>query len=306
MRQKLRTAIGVLRSLRIYYGHPARARAMDRLYSQFILPGDLVIDVGAHVGDRVAAFRRLGAHVVAVEPQPAMHCLLKMLFGRDRRVTLVAAAVGRRSGTAEMKINPDNPTLSTLSEPFIAAAREAAGWQGESWPTSREVPLTTLDALIEAHGAPAFVKLDIEGFEAEALCGLSRAVPALSFEFTTIQRAVGLACIERCAALGYTQFNAALGESQALGEWRTAAALAGWLVGLPHAANSGDVYARRPVGPPQRPEEAIAMRLGPAKLATWPRPEAQETADERYRRQVRYHRQAEDRAAAPLQGDPAQ
>jgi FkbM family methyltransferase len=220
---------------------------MDKLYSQFIVPGDLVFDVGAHVGDRVAAFRRLGAHIVAVEPQPALHRMLRMLFGRDSCVALVPAAIGRELGTAEMKINPDNPTLSTLSEHFIAASREAAGWQGESWPTSLEVPVTTLDTLIESHGVPAFVKLDIEGFEAEALWGLSRAVPALSFEFTTIQRAVGLTCIERCAALGYTEFNAAIGESQALGEWRTASALADWLVALPHAANSGDVYVRTPV-----------------------------------------------------------
>jgi hypothetical protein len=41
---------------------------MDRLYSRFVRPGDLVFDIGAHVGDRVASFRRLGAHVVAAEP----------------------------------------------------------------------------------------------------------------------------------------------------------------------------------------------------------------------------------------------
>ena len=44
------------------------AAAMDRLYRQFVRSGDLVFDVGAHVGDRVASFRRLGARVVAVEP----------------------------------------------------------------------------------------------------------------------------------------------------------------------------------------------------------------------------------------------
>ena len=240
----LRTALGVVRSLRLYYGHPARARAMDRLYAQFIAPGDLVLDVGAHVGDRIASFRRLGARVVAVEPQPALHRTLRLLFGRDQQVTIVPSAVGRAPGTARMLINTANPTISTLSEDFIAASRDAVGWQGESWPNSVQVPVTTLDALIAAHGMPAFAKLDIEGFEAEALGGLSQPVPALSFEFTTIQRAVALACIERCIALGYTEFNAALGESQSLGEWRSASAIADWLNGLPDTANSGDVYAR--------------------------------------------------------------
>jgi FkbM family methyltransferase len=242
----LRTAFGVVRSLRLYYGHPARARAMDRLHAQFIAPNDLVFDIGAHVGDRIASFRRLGAQVVAVEPQPALHRTLRLLYGRDPRVTLVPAAVGRASGTAEMRINPRNPTISTLSDAFIAAGRGAAGWRGESWPRALAVRVTALDDLIVAHGRPAFIKLDVEGFEAEALAGLSQPVPALSFEFTTIQRPVALDCLERCTDLGYTEFNAALGESQTLGAWRDTRAIAEWLAALPHEANSGDVYARLP------------------------------------------------------------
>jgi hypothetical protein len=72
---------------------------------------------------------------------------------------------------------------------------------------------------------------------------LTRPVRALSFEFTTIQRAVAHACIRRCAALGFARFNAAVGESQALGTWRSAAEIERWLDELPYAANSGDVYA---------------------------------------------------------------
>ena len=222
---------------------------MDRLYAQFIRSGDLVFDVGAHVGDRVASFRRLGARVVAVEPQPALYRALKLLFGRDANVTLMRSAVGDTCGTAEMRINPKNPTISTLSDDFIAASRKAVGWQGESWSRSIEVPMTTLDTLVDTYGTPAFVKIDVEGFEAKVLQGLSQPPPALSFEFTTIQRAVGIECLERCAALGYTQFNAAIGESQALGEWRSATALADWLMALPHSANSGDIYARGQTGP---------------------------------------------------------
>jgi hypothetical protein len=88
----------------------------------------------------------------------------------------------------------------------------------------------------------------VEGFEAEALAGLTRAVPALSFEFTTIQRDVAAACIERCIALGYASFNAALGESQTFvhSGWRSGQEIAAWLEALPEAANSGDIYAMLP------------------------------------------------------------
>ena len=70
---------GVVRSLRIYYGDQS-AVAMERLYAGFVKPGDLVFDVGAHVGDRVRAFRRLGARVIAVEPQPAMVRALQLIL----------------------------------------------------------------------------------------------------------------------------------------------------------------------------------------------------------------------------------
>ena len=229
----LRTARGIVRSLWIYYGDRERSAAMDRLYRRFVRHGDLVFDIGTHVGDRIAAFRRLGARVVAIEPQPALVRTLKLLYGRDSEVTI------------ELMINIDNPTISTVSEDFIDAARAAPGWETQAWTKKLRVPVTSLDALISRHGVPAFIKIDVEGFEAEALAGLTCPVKALSFEFTTIQRSVALACVERCGALGYARFNAALGESQTLvhADWIDGQAIARWLAQLPHEANSGDVYA---------------------------------------------------------------
>jgi FkbM family methyltransferase len=244
MLNALRTVRGVMRSLGVYYGRGSRSAGKDRLYGQFLKTGDLAFDVGAHVGDRVASFRRLGARVVAIEPQPALAFTLKALYGRDRNVIIERKAAGRSPGTLAMKINIDNPTVSTASGAFIEAAKDAQGWQGQVWEKTIAVPVTTLDALIEAHGIPAFVKIDVEGFEAEVLAGLTRKVQALSFEFTTIQREVARDCIARCAALGFQRYNAALGESQELGEWRSAGDIARWLMELPHAANSGDIYAR--------------------------------------------------------------
>jgi FkbM family methyltransferase len=243
----LRTVRGIIRSLRIYHGDRSHAAAMDRLYGGLVRRGDLVFDIGAHVGDRVASFRRLGARVVAVEPQPALVRLLKLFYGRSVDVAVEAVAIGRGVGTADMMINLDNPTVSTASPEFVSAARDAPGWETQRWTRSVVVPVTTLDALIDKHGLPAFIKIDVEGFEEQALLGLTRPVKALSFEFTIIQRDVALACIERCIALGFTRFNAALGESQSFvnAEWVGGEAIARWLSGLPAEANSGDIYAAR-------------------------------------------------------------
>jgi FkbM family methyltransferase len=245
MLETLRTARGIVRSLRIYYCDRARAAAMDRLHSRFVQRGDLVFDIGAHVGDRIASFRRLGARVIAVEPQPAFAKVLKLLYGWKSDVAIEAAAAGSVPGTTYMMINPDNPTVSTASRDFVSAARDAPGWQAQNWTKTIRVPVTTLDALIARHGTPAFIKIDVEGFEAEALSGLTQPVKALSFEFTTIQRDVARACIERCRALGYARFNAALGESQTFehGDWIGGDTMVRWLAELPQAANSGDIYA---------------------------------------------------------------
>jgi FkbM family methyltransferase len=245
MFDSVRAARGVIRSLRIYYGGRHRRSALDRHYARFVAAGDLVFDVGSHVGDRVGAFRRLGARVIAVEPQPALAKTLRLLYGRDKEVIVVQSAVGREAGAVALKLNLDNPTVSTASEAFIAASHGAPGWEGQQWTRTVDVPVTTLDGLIARHGAPRFIKIDVEGYEAEALAGLSAAAPALSFEFTTIQRDVACACVARCAAIGYRAFEASLGESLAFVHARKldVGQMMDWLTGLPASANSGDIYA---------------------------------------------------------------
>jgi FkbM family methyltransferase len=232
------------RSFDAYYGDPARDAAMDDLHARFVTAGDLAFDIGSHVGDRIGSFRRLGARVVALEPQPLCVAAIRAIYPDDDQVTLVQAACGARSGTVTMHINSANPTVSTASPHFIEAADGAAGWQEEVWDTAIEVPATTLDALIATHGVPAFTKIDVEGYEDAVLAGLSRPLPALCFEFTTIEREVALRCLDRLSSLGGYGYDLTLAEGQPLvfGRWVSAPELADYLRSLPHDANAGDVY----------------------------------------------------------------
>lgn len=70
IRAGIDTTIGVTRSLLIYDGQPWRRRALRRFYGDLISPGDLVFDIGAHVGSRSRTLISQGGSVVAVEPQP--------------------------------------------------------------------------------------------------------------------------------------------------------------------------------------------------------------------------------------------
>ncbi len=234
------------RSFDTYYRDGARTARMDALNAQFVRPGTLAFDIGAHVGDRTASFLRLGATTVSLEPQPKVFRALRLIHGRTARATLVQSAIGAAPGTLSLHINSANPTVSTASTALVEAAPTSPSWQDQHWDDTIAVPVTTLDTLIATHGTPDFIKIDVEGFEDEALKGLSIPVPALSFEITTLQRNVGLLCIDRLDALGPYQYNLSLGEDHALRHdpWLTAAQTKNILTTLPDAANSGDVFAR--------------------------------------------------------------
>ena len=237
--------VSLRRSLDVYHGDSAHEAAMDRLYADFVKPGGLAFDIGSHVGDRVGSFRRLGARVVALEPQPLCARVIRALYESDDGVTLVEAACGASVGEITLLVNTANPTVTTASPDFVKAADGAGGWEGQLWDARIRVPVTTLDALIAAHGVPDFVKIDVEGFEADVLAGLSRTLLALSFEFTTIQRDVAQTCLDRLMEIGDYRFDIALGESQTMtfGRWITKDEMAEHIRALPHAANSADVYA---------------------------------------------------------------
>lgn len=81
MMARLARGWGLLRSLVIYYGLPGRARRDRDFYRQFVQPGALVFDVGAHVGNRLRVLRQLGARVVAVKPQPLLPICCSVFTG---------------------------------------------------------------------------------------------------------------------------------------------------------------------------------------------------------------------------------
>lgn len=238
---------GIRRSFDIYYRDAARTQRMDKLNACFVQPGALVFDIGAHVGDRTGSFLRLGAEVVALEPQPLVFRALRALYGRRRNVTLLAQAAGEVEGDMDLRINTANPTVATVASDFVDAALGAPGWEGQVWDHSVKVNVTTLDALIARHGAPNFIKIDVEGHEPAVLRGLTTPVPCLSFEVTMIHRRSALKCVDLLSALGHYEYNFSTGEAHALehAPWLDANAMKSWINALADTINSGDVYARQ-------------------------------------------------------------
>jgi FkbM family methyltransferase len=250
----LRRVRGIARSLAMYHGVPGRHRRMVQFYGQFLGPGDIAFDIGAHVGSRVRAWRKLGARVIAVEPQPDCLRVLRLFFGRDRGVTIVPEAVGARAGRAQLGLSTATPTVSSMSRDWIDSVTTDRSFARVRWDRAVEVEVATLDDLIETHGLPAFCKIDVEGFEVDVLRGLSRPLRALSFEYLPPAHDAALAALDLVeqlgtAADGYEYNYSPIETMRFAGDrWLDAAELVALLGRFRPLGRSGDVYARL-VGP---------------------------------------------------------
>ena len=101
------------RSLDVYYGDAPRDAAMDALYGRLVRPGGLAFDIGSHVGDRIGSFRRCGARVVALEPQPLCARVIRTLYGEDAGVV------------QSCRVIHGSPMSASLVRKFLTSIREA-------------------------------------------------------------------------------------------------------------------------------------------------------------------------------------
>lgn len=139
-------------------------RPVQRLFLATLRRGDVVYDLGAHVGFFSVCAASLGAQVVAVEPDPANAERLR----RNARlnaldITVVEAAAWNETGTVRLVGG--------------RSAKEHAAIPGDG------VASISLDDLVEGHGMPSLIKLDVEGAESRVLEGGRRMLGEASPSF---------------------------------------------------------------------------------------------------------------------------
>ena len=243
---RFQTLSGLVKSFLIYYAIPTKRIRMQRLYGQFIGRGSLAFDIGSHLGNRIGVWSRLGAQIVALEPNPDCRPVIEALHGRRENLTFLPVAAGARSGKAVLYCDPVHPTLNTLSSDWIRTVKATTPFARIHWTKECETEVLTLDTLIREYGVPDFCKIDVEGFELEVLKGLSVPLPALSVEYLPSAIEEACRCIERLQSLGRYEFNLSARETMRLKwkRWQTADAVCNELRALSLTAAAGDVYAR--------------------------------------------------------------
>lgn len=221
---------------------PVAPAPMPHQITQCLMPGDLVFDVGANIGDKAAALLAKDVRLVCVEPQPSCVATLQARFGKHPQVAVVPKGLGSRPGLLEMHINSKSPVLSTFSAEWMQGR-----FKNEVWDQKIDVPITTLDDLVREHGVPRYLKIDVEGFEFEVISGLSRRVGIVSFEFTNEYFANAERFMKYLDNLGYRKFNFSLGERSdfAIDGWVGMAQIAAVLRDIcsKYANVWGDIYA---------------------------------------------------------------
>lgn len=219
-----------------------------KFFNMFINPLNLVFDIGAHVGDKTEFFLGCDAYVVCVEPQPACVATLKNRFRFRDEVVIVNRGLAAHPGKMKMLVCSNAPTISSFSKDWTQYSRFAL--QNFVWDKEIEVEMTTLDELIKTYGQPQFIKIDVENFEYEVLCGLTQKIPCISFEFAIEYINNVEKCLRRLSELGFDQFNFAVGEVPALvlSKWVSAEELLHKLCNEKFEVEGGllwgDIYAR--------------------------------------------------------------
>lgn len=144
------------------YGH--FEPGSEFFFESLLRPGMTVADLGANLGIYTLRALRAGCRVFSYEPTPETFRLLQQNikangFAESGRVFPVQAAVSDHCGSAEFFRKPGICGQNSLYQ-------EADS--GEGFP----VELLTLDSQREALGSVDVIKLDVEGAEYAALCGM--------------------------------------------------------------------------------------------------------------------------------------
>src|SRR5262249_11088444 len=154
-----------------------------------VLPGDMFIDVGAHIGYMTLPLaRQVGpqGRIIALEPSPPTVEILRRnvaLNGFDW-VTVVAAAASDHDGEAGLHLSTHSPMWNTLRKGAL---------QGEV--SSIPVATRSLDSVVRDLGWPpiAGIKLDVEGAESEVRAGSQEVLERNSRLFFTLEVSGGTA-----------------------------------------------------------------------------------------------------------------
>lgn len=162
----------------------------------------LIFDIGSNVGS--FADRHKSTHsIVCVEPNPNLVDKLKEKYKTCKNVFVENVAVSNEAGMVSLDICPEDQ-MSSCNPDWLRTLR----YSKVGITKTISVPCVTIDHLIEKYGKPKHIKVDVEGYEYNALCGLTKNVCPLQFEFIGESfKELTIPVINRMHEIGYSKFS---------------------------------------------------------------------------------------------------
>jgi len=174
------------------------------VFKRYLRPGMRIIDIGANIGFYTILSTVLvggNGHVLAVEPNPSNTKLLEAsrLKNNFDNIEVAQVAASDHTGLLILNAGESNGTTSKAdSDTGVLEARSI-------------VPCMKLDTLVDPNTSIDFVKIDVEGAEYLALCGLKETIlrckPIIVSEFSP----KSLPAFSGCGAVDYLAFFVNLG-----------------------------------------------------------------------------------------------
>jgi FkbM family methyltransferase len=174
--------------LQMFYPHYYLRKLSEEVFYKNLLSqigSELVFDIGANNGDKTAIFAGIAKKVVCVEPNPKSAAILRRRFARNRAIVIVQKGAGASLCVEHLYQFEETSCFNTFSDKWVKALAHPSSFAVAAAQAVRNkiaVPMTTLDQLVQTHGAPSYVKIDVEGYELSTIRGLSYRIPLISIE----------------------------------------------------------------------------------------------------------------------------
>src|SRR5882757_4187367 len=154
---------------------------------------ELMIDIGANIGNHSVALAPLFRRVEAVEPHPVLYRVLEanMLRNRLSHVSCHNFGLGKTGGTVTLEESPHEHSISRVAERSVLPP-ETFGLSEEQFGNRYPIQLKSAHDFVAQYAdqlSGAFIKIDVEGMEQEIIESLEPLLrqyrPLVGFELFT-------------------------------------------------------------------------------------------------------------------------
>lgn len=172
---------------------------------------NLVFDIGFNKGEfsKVCLDKNPNCHIVGVEANPDLY----YDFEKNNKINLLHYVVSDGlEDHVDFFIDPSQDGISTASHEFMENSRFSKGSKylrenSANWFKIGKIKTITLDKMIETYGNPDVIKIDVEGYEYNVVCGLTKKSGKICFECHEEEAEKLEKIIDHLLNIGYEHFG---------------------------------------------------------------------------------------------------